>query len=116
VTLPPTKEFMKNFAMEVLGYLLSPFFDDNDELPGIEIIDFSFALFFFFLLFYKGSPASCLGYNKLGEEINRNFGAFIWKPNNLFENLPYTKNTTYLERREKAYTINVLVRIHKYHK
>jgi hypothetical protein len=30
--------------------------------------------------------------------------------------LPYTKNTTYLERREKAYTINALVRIHKYHK
>jgi hypothetical protein len=38
-----------NFAMEVLGYLLSPFFDDNDELLGIEIIDFSFALFFFIL-------------------------------------------------------------------
>jgi hypothetical protein len=54
--LPPTEEFMKNFAMEVLGYLLSPFFDDNDELLGIEIIDFSFALFFyysfFFLLFF----------------------------------------------------------------
>jgi hypothetical protein len=53
--LPPTEEFM-NFAMEVLGYLLSPFFDDNDELLGIEIIDFSFALFFyysfFFLLFF----------------------------------------------------------------
>jgi hypothetical protein len=30
--------------------------------------------------------------------------------------LPYTKNTTYLERREKTYTINALVRIHKYHK
>jgi hypothetical protein len=27
-----------------------------------------------------------------------------------------TKNITYLERREKAYTINVLVRIQKYHK
>jgi hypothetical protein len=26
------------------------------------------------------------------------------------------KNTTYLERGEKAYTIIVLVRIHKYHK
>jgi hypothetical protein len=50
--LPPTDEFMKNFAMEVLGYLLSPFFNDNDELLGIEIIDFSFALFFFFLLFF----------------------------------------------------------------
>jgi hypothetical protein len=34
--------------MEVLGYLLSPFFDDNDELLGIEIIDFSFALSFFY--------------------------------------------------------------------
>jgi hypothetical protein len=62
--LPPTEEFMKNFAVEVLGYLLSPFFDDNDELLGIEITD--------------------LGYNKLGEEINHNLGAFIWKPNNLF--------------------------------
>jgi hypothetical protein len=50
--LPPTDEFMKNFAVEVLGYLLSPFFNDNDELLGIEIIDFSFALFFFFLLFF----------------------------------------------------------------
>jgi hypothetical protein len=84
--LPPTEEFMKNFAVEVLGYLLSPFFDDNDELLGIEIIDFSFALFysFFFFFLYKGSPASCLGYNKLREEINHNLGAFIWKPNNLF--------------------------------
>jgi hypothetical protein len=77
--------------VEVLGYLLSPFFDDNDELLGIEIIDFSFALFFCsfsFFFFYKGSPASCLGYNKLGEEINHNFGAFIWKPNNLFGSSP----------------------------
>jgi hypothetical protein len=46
--LPPTEEFMKNFVVEVLGYLLSPFFDDNNELLGIEIIDFSFALFLFF--------------------------------------------------------------------
>jgi hypothetical protein len=30
--------------------------------------------------------------------------------------MPYAKNTTYLERREKAYTINALVRIQKYHK
>jgi hypothetical protein len=30
--------------------------------------------------------------------------------------LPYAKNTTYLERREKAYTINALVKIHKYNK
>jgi hypothetical protein len=87
--LPPTKEFMKNLAMEVLGYLFSPFFDNNDELLGIEIIDFSFALFFLFFffllfLFYKRSPASCLGYNELREEINHNLGAFIWKPNNLF--------------------------------
>jgi hypothetical protein len=53
--LPPTEEFMKNFAVEVLGYLLSPFFDDNNELLGIDIIDFSFALFFysfFFLIFF----------------------------------------------------------------
>jgi hypothetical protein len=59
--LPPTEEFMKNFVVEVLGYLLSPLFDDNDELLGIEIIDFSFSLFFiffFFFSFYKGSPAS----------------------------------------------------------
>jgi hypothetical protein len=70
-----------NFAMEVLGYLLSPFFDDNDELLGIEIIDLlSFFYFFSFFFFYKGSSASCLGYNKLGEEINHNLGAFIWKP------------------------------------
>jgi hypothetical protein len=77
VRLPPTEEFMKNFAVEVLGYLLSPFFDDNDELLCIEIIDFSFALFFYsfsFLFFYKGSLAS---YNELGEEINYNLGAFI---------------------------------------
>jgi hypothetical protein len=86
---------MKNFAVEVLGYLLSPFFDDNDELLGIEIIYFSFTLFFFFLFFffffsffYKGSPASYLGYNELGEEINHNLGAFIWKPNNLFGSSP----------------------------
>jgi hypothetical protein len=45
--LPPTEEFMKSFAVEVLGYLLSPFFDDNDELLGIEIIDFSPFLYFF---------------------------------------------------------------------
>jgi hypothetical protein len=49
--LPPTKEFMKNFVVEVLGYLLSPFFDDNDELLGIEIIDFSPFLFFSFSFF-----------------------------------------------------------------
>jgi hypothetical protein len=30
--------------------------------------------------------------------------------------LPYAKNTIYLERREKTYTINVLARIHEYHK
>jgi hypothetical protein len=30
--------------------------------------------------------------------------------------MPYAKNTIYLERREKAYTINALVRIQKYHK
>jgi hypothetical protein len=30
--------------------------------------------------------------------------------------MPYAKNTTYFERREKAYTINALVRIQKYHK
>jgi hypothetical protein len=49
--LPPTEEFMKNFAVEVLGYLLSPFFDDNNELLGIDIIDFSFALFFYSFFF-----------------------------------------------------------------
>jgi hypothetical protein len=94
--LPPTEEFMKNFVVEVLGYLLSPFFDDNDELLGIEIIDFSFSLslFLFFssffpsFFFYKGSPASYLGYNELREEINHNLGAFIWKPNNLFGSSP----------------------------
>jgi hypothetical protein len=89
--LPPTKEFMKNFTMEVLGYLLSPFFDH--ELLGIEIIDFSFSLFFSssffsFPFFYKRSPASYLGYNEYGEEINHNLGAFIWKPNNLFGSSP----------------------------
>jgi hypothetical protein len=52
--------------MEVLGYLLSPFFDDNDELLGIEIIAYSFlSLFFFFFfsfpLFYKRSPTPYLG-------------------------------------------------------
>jgi hypothetical protein len=30
--------------------------------------------------------------------------------------MPNTKNTTYLERREKAYTITFLERIQKYHK
>jgi hypothetical protein len=30
--------------------------------------------------------------------------------------MPYAKNTTYFERREKTYTINALVRIQKYHK
>jgi hypothetical protein len=50
--LPPTEEFMKNFVVEVLGYLLPPFFGDNDELLGIEIIDFSlFSFFFYFSLF-----------------------------------------------------------------
>jgi hypothetical protein len=43
---------MKNFAVEVLGYLLCPVFDDNDELLGIEITDFSFALFLFFSSFF----------------------------------------------------------------
>jgi hypothetical protein len=80
--LPPTEEFTKNFTVEVLGYLLSPFFDDNDELLGIEIIDYSFSLFFFFFFFffsffYKRSPTSYLGYTEYGEEINHNLGAFI---------------------------------------
>jgi hypothetical protein len=44
--LPPTKELMKIFVMVVLGYLLPPFFGDNDELLGIKIIDFSFFSFF----------------------------------------------------------------------
>jgi hypothetical protein len=86
---------MKNFVVEVLGYLLSPLFDDNDELLGIEIIDFSFSLSFFFfssffpsLFFTKDLLPLTLGYNKLGEEINHNFGAFIWKPNNLFGSSP----------------------------
>jgi hypothetical protein len=30
--------------------------------------------------------------------------------------MPYAKNITYLERKEKAYTISALVRIQKYHK
>jgi hypothetical protein len=30
--------------------------------------------------------------------------------------MPNTTNATYLERREKAYTINALVRIQKYHR
>ncbi len=30
--------------------------------------------------------------------------------------MPNATNTTYLERREKAYTINALMRIQKYHK
>jgi hypothetical protein len=30
--------------------------------------------------------------------------------------MPNTINTTYLDRREKAYTINALERIQKYHK
>jgi hypothetical protein len=30
--------------------------------------------------------------------------------------LPYAKNIIYLERREKAYTINALARIHEYYK
>jgi hypothetical protein len=51
--LPPTEEFMKNFVVEVLGYLLSPFFDDNDELLGIKIIDFSFDLFFYSFSFFS---------------------------------------------------------------
>jgi hypothetical protein len=56
--LPSTEVFMKNFAVEVLRYLL-PSFDDNDELLGIEIMDFSLSLFSFsFFFFYKGSPAS----------------------------------------------------------
>jgi hypothetical protein len=82
---------MKNFAVEVLRYLL-PSFDDNDELLGIEIVDSSFSLSFFLLFlssfFYKGSSASCLGYNKLGEEINHNLEELIWKPNNLFGSSP----------------------------
>jgi hypothetical protein len=94
--LPPTEEFMKNFAMEVLGYLLSPFFDNNDELLGIEIMDFSCSLslslfffyFFFFSFFTKDLLPLTLGYNELGEEINHNLGAFIWKPNNLFGSTP----------------------------
>jgi hypothetical protein len=51
--LPPTEEFMKNFAVEVLGYLLSPFFDDNDELLGIEVIDFYPFLFFLSFSFFS---------------------------------------------------------------
>jgi hypothetical protein len=56
--LPLTKEFIKNFVVEVLGYVLSPFFDENDELLGIEIIDFSFSLsfFLFFLFFFTKDP------------------------------------------------------------
>jgi hypothetical protein len=57
--LPPTEEFMKNFAVEVLGYLLSPFFDDNDELLGIEVIDiypFLFFLSFSFFSFFTKDP------------------------------------------------------------
>jgi len=72
--------------VEVLEYLLPPFFSDNDELLGIEIIDFFISIFS--LLFYKESPASYLGYNKLGEEINHNLGAFIWKSNNFFGSSP----------------------------
>jgi hypothetical protein len=93
--LPPTEEFMKNFTVEVLRYLLSPFFNDNNELLGIEIIDFfffSFFSFFSFFLFYKGSPASYLGYNELREEINHNLGAFIWKPINLFGSSPSVRD------------------------
>jgi hypothetical protein len=77
--LPPTEEFMKNFVVEVLGYLLSSFFANNDEPLGIETIDFSssFLFFFFLFFFYKGSPASYLGYNELGDEINHNLRAFI---------------------------------------
>jgi hypothetical protein len=91
--LPPTEEFMKNFVVEVLGYLLSPFFDDNDELLGIEIIDFSFSLFFLFFCssFFPSTKdllPLTLRYNELGEEINHNLGAFIWKPNNLFGSSP----------------------------
>jgi hypothetical protein len=74
--LPLTKEFIKNFVVEVLGYVLSPFFDDNDELLGIKIIDFSFSLsfFLFFSSFLQRIP--CL-LNELVEEINHNLGAFI---------------------------------------
>jgi hypothetical protein len=76
-------------VVEVLGYLLSPFFDDNNELLGIEIIDFFFfSLFFFLSFFYNGSPTPYLGYNELREEINHNLGVFIWKPNNLFGSSP----------------------------
>jgi len=42
---------MKNFVVEDLGYLLSPFFGENDELLGIKIIYLSF--FLFFSLFIK---------------------------------------------------------------
>jgi hypothetical protein len=88
--LPPTKEFMKNFVVEILGYLLSPFFDDNDELLGIEITDFSFSPSFFSSSFFftKDLLPLTLRYNELGEEINHNLGAFIWKPNNPFRSSP----------------------------
>jgi hypothetical protein len=83
--LPPTEEFMKKFVVEVLGYLLPSF---DDELLGIQIMDFSFSLFFLLLFFIKDLLPLTLGYNELGEEINHNFGAFIWKPNNLFGSFP----------------------------
>jgi hypothetical protein len=71
--LPPIEEFMKNFVVEVLGYLLPPFFGANDELLGIEIIDF----FFLFLLFDKGSPTSYLGYNELGEKKTQSWSIYL---------------------------------------
>jgi hypothetical protein len=72
--------------VEALRYLL-PSFDDNDELLGIEIMDFSFSLSFF-LFFTKDLLPLTLGYNELVEEINHNLRAFIWKPNNLFGSSP----------------------------
>jgi hypothetical protein len=48
----------------------------------------SFFILFISSFFYKGSSASYLGYNELREEINHNFRAFIWKPNNLFGSSP----------------------------
>jgi hypothetical protein len=98
--LPPTEKFMKNFAVEVLRYLLSPFFDDNDELLGIEIIDFSFLTLFFllllcslfsfilFLFLHFLRRISCLLFRIQWTWRNHNLGAFIWKPNNLFRSSP----------------------------
>jgi hypothetical protein len=56
---------------------------------------FSLSFFLFFVLlffpsffFTKDPLPLTLGYNELGEEINHNLGAFIWKPINLFGSSP----------------------------